>query len=274
MLIDVVQGMGREQNGFETLEASLNDISREELSGLLMSCGVIPERFDHDSSEEKLWAKACDILLKIAFQRLGIEAQVIRVRGNSADVLITAPDYTVVADAKAFRLSRTAKNQKDFKVGALNDWRRENTFACLVAPYFQFPKSKSQIYQQAITHGIALLSYTHLRLLLAFAGNRSLIPIWNAPKSIAPSMNAQIYHSTVLQAVLEVCEQPAEEWERFLHDETLAIQNVASEGVSFWQSQIANYQNLSREEAIQRLIKAQRIEQKIRTLQAFLRSVP
>ena len=33
--------------------------------------------------------------------------------------------YSLVADAKAFRLSRTAKNQKDFKVQAMDGlaWR-------------------------------------------------------------------------------------------------------------------------------------------------------
>ena len=31
--------------------------------------------------------------------------------------------YTLIADAKSFGLSRTAKNQKDFKVTALSNWR-------------------------------------------------------------------------------------------------------------------------------------------------------
>jgi hypothetical protein len=37
-------------------------------------------------------------------------------RADSADVEGATKDYTIVGDAKAFRLSRTAKNQKDFKV--------------------------------------------------------------------------------------------------------------------------------------------------------------
>jgi type II restriction enzyme len=67
-----------------------------------------------------LWAKYCDILLSKTWNYLGIQSQVIRARGNAADVMGTTPEYTIVGDAKAFRLSRTAKNQKDFKVSALD----------------------------------------------------------------------------------------------------------------------------------------------------------
>lgn len=97
---------------------------------------------------------------------LGLAAEVIRMRGNSADVCAKTNDYTLVGEAKCFRLSRTAKNQKDFKVSALDDWRRTGTYAVLVSPLFQYPVDRSQIYAQAISRNVTLLSYTHLKLLL------------------------------------------------------------------------------------------------------------
>ena len=70
--------------------------------------------------------------------------------------------YSMVSDAKAFRLSRTAKNQKDFKVSALSAWRRDNDYAVLCAPYFQYPAKTSQIYSQALSNNVCLLSWEHL----------------------------------------------------------------------------------------------------------------
>lgn len=151
---------------FDHLAAAMATIRPENLGATMLECGIIPESFSHDSSHEKLWAKACDIILAEAFGQLGIPSVVIRTRGNSADVLGNAPNYSIVADAKAFRLSRTAKNQKDYKIKALDDRRRANTFACLVAPLNQFPVENSQIYTQCKERNVTLLSYTHMRFLL------------------------------------------------------------------------------------------------------------
>lgn len=87
--------------------------------------GVIPESFAHDSTEEKLFAKYCDWRLAESLRMLGMKAAVLTQRADAADVeAVVSGDYSMVGDAKAFRLSRTANNQKDFKVVSLNLWRR------------------------------------------------------------------------------------------------------------------------------------------------------
>lgn len=141
--IQTVQTIAKMQNAFDYLEKSLQSISKVELGEALLNCGIIPELFAHDSSEEKLWAKYCDILLAEALTFLGVQAEVLRARGNSADVFGKAAGYSIVGDAKAFRLSRTAKNQKDFKINALDDWRKDSTYACLIAPLYQYPTGRS-----------------------------------------------------------------------------------------------------------------------------------
>lgn len=133
-IASLIESISKRTDAFDFLERELASIAPAELRNELLNCGIIPERFGHDSSEEKLWAKYCDIILNISFNVLDIESEVIRVRGDSADIRGIAAQYSIVADAKAFRLSRTAKNQKDFKIASLDDWRRENTYACLVAP--------------------------------------------------------------------------------------------------------------------------------------------
>lgn len=56
-------------------------------------------------------------------------------RADAADVEVVCDSYSFVADAKVFRLSRTAKNQKDFKVQAMDGWRNTKDFAMVVCQY-------------------------------------------------------------------------------------------------------------------------------------------
>ena len=103
-------------------------------------------------------AKASDAVLSRAFRELGLKSTVLGQRSDSADVLAESKyyGYTLVADAKAFRLSRTARNQKDFKVTALSGWRKDADYAVLCSPYFQYPVKKSQIYAQAVDENVCL----------------------------------------------------------------------------------------------------------------------
>lgn len=70
------------------------------------------------------YSKYTDCLLSLTYKALGLKSLVIKERADVADVEAFGKDYSFVADAKAFRLSRTAKNQKDFKVQAMHRWKR------------------------------------------------------------------------------------------------------------------------------------------------------
>jgi type II restriction enzyme len=123
-------------------------LKKYELIPLITEIGAIPEDIGHDSSEEKLFSKVSDIVLAKCFQELGLKSTVNKERSNCADVVAKSNfyKYTLVGDAKSFRLSRTAKNQKDFKVKSMADWKGDNDYSVLVCPYYQYPKSRSQIY--------------------------------------------------------------------------------------------------------------------------------
>ena len=104
---------------------------RKSWARTIIQCGILPDMFSQNGSEEKIWAKFSDIILAHALSFLGISTHVLGARGNSADVLGTTKDYTIVGDAKTFRLSRTAKNQKDFKISALVLGARKIILLCL-----------------------------------------------------------------------------------------------------------------------------------------------
>jgi len=150
------------------LSAELLKEGHSALVDHLRLCGAIPESYGHDSSEEKLYSKYTDALLAESFKAIGLKSLVLKGRADVADVECVAEGYSFVADAKAFRLSRTAKNQKDFKVQAMNTWKRGKPYALVVCPLYQLPARSSQIYQQAVTLDVCILYYAHLAVLLHY----------------------------------------------------------------------------------------------------------
>jgi HindIII-like restriction endonuclease len=259
---------------FGALAESLANLTKSELSETLLECGIIPEMFGHDSTPEKLWAKYCDILLCAAWTALGIRSEVIRVRGNSADVRGEAEGYTIVGDAKAFRLSRTAKNQKDFKIKSLDDWRQRDTFACLVAPLYQFPGSNSQIYSQAHEKNVTLLSYIHLKFLLDFPPVQDLRPLWNVAKSLEQTDDAATYWQALDRAILQVTRQSASSLKNYKLLEVAKTREIGQEGIEYWESVKKRYHLLTREEAIANLVKAEKIDAKIVVIRRMIDREP
>ena len=125
------------------------NLSKNDFLPLITKIGIIPEEIEHDSKAEKLFTKVAEIVLARCLQEIGLKSDIYTTRGNTAEVLAESifHNYTLVADAKSVRLSRTAKNQKDFKVESLNVWKNDHNFAVLCCPYFQYPKKKSAIYK-------------------------------------------------------------------------------------------------------------------------------
>jgi len=99
-IVELIFRVVKEKNAFETLENHLLNVSQKELGENIIECGILPEMFSQNGSEEKIWAKFSDIILAHALSFLGIETSVLGARGNSADVL---------AKRKTTRLSATLK---------------------------------------------------------------------------------------------------------------------------------------------------------------------
>ena len=172
-------------------------LSKRRTIRLLKNIGIIPESIRHDSSEEKLFAKTADILLAKTFRDLGLSASVNNERANCADVVVKSKihEYSMVADAKAFRLSRTAKNQKDFKVKSMIDWKGDHDYSVLVCPFYQYPKNRSQIYGQALDGKVCLLSWEHLVLFLENdvkeTKKLSLRKLWNISDELSSKVTVK-----------------------------------------------------------------------------------
>jgi len=227
--------------------------------------GIIPECFGHDSTEEKLFAKYCDALLAAAWVAMGMEADVITERADAADAIGRLDGYTIVGDAKAFRLSRTAKNQKDFKIEALDKWRKGAEFACLAAPLYQFPNSNSQIYLQASRYNVTILSYTHLAFLIRHRPTDlgKLKLLWQAAGTLEPSKNATAYWSLIEKTVCEITGTTQQDWNDAVKKAADRLPHQAAEHIAFWEQEKLRINALPHDVVTVALIKALKIDSKI-----------
>ena len=264
-------------NDTEKLEKELEEeISKNGVSALidhLRLCGNIPESYGHDTSEEKLYSKYTDCLLSLAYAELGLKSIVLKERADAADVEVLAKDYSFVADAKAFRLSRTAKNQKDFKVQAMHGWKRGKPYAMVVCPIYQLPTSSSQIYQQATTQNVCIFTYSHLALLLSYSqkegqakAQKLLQKIFETIPALNPSKNAVDYWLAINKTFLSFSKSIENLWniEKGVATESIAI--AKEEALTFLAKEREKILKMSHKEALQELIKVHKIDSRIKTI--------
>jgi type II restriction enzyme len=267
-------------NDTEKLEKELEaEIKKNGISSLidhLRLCGNIPESYGHDTSEEKLYSKYTDCLLSLAYTALGLKSLVLKERADAADVEAFAKDYSFVADAKAFRLSRTAKNQKDFKVQAMHGWKRGKPYAMVVCPIYQLPTSSSQIYQQATTQNVCVFTYSHLALLLSYSeaegqskAQQLLKKIFETVQALNPSKNATDYWLAINKAILSFSKkiQPLWDIEKGVATESIAV--AKEEALTFLAKEREKIMRMSHKEALKELIKVHKIESKIKIINAI-----
>jgi len=249
----------------ENLFGQLKSMDRASIVAHIEYGGVIPEAYSHDSSEEKLFAKYCDYLLAKALAELGMKSSVIEERADSADVIAEVRKYSLVGDAKAFRLSRTAKNQKDFKVEALNQWKKKSDYACLVCPLYQCPTKTSQIYDQAIRYNVTILSFTHLGFLLRAdkIDPHEFDKLWKVSSTLASGKEAVPYWSAISRQVALAAGKSIEEWDKYLLDSKKLLHEQAKVQLAFWESEKNRIRRMDHDQAVEELISALRIDSNI-----------
>ena len=253
------------------LERELADeISRQggdALIGHLRLRGAIPESYAYDSTAEKLYAKYTDAVIHEAFKAVGFTSAVLTERTDAADVECVCDSYSFVADAKAFRLSRTAKNQKDFKIQALDNWKHGKPYAMVVCPVYQLPSRTSQIYQQAAARSVCVYTYTHLAFLVrhvedANAGTSLLQEVFSSVEALLPTKSAHDYWQAVNGVLLRQRGSTAL-WreEKLALLESIAI--VKEEALTFLASERQRIMGFSREQAIREVLAGRKLDARV-----------
>ena len=259
----------------EEISEEIKENGIEPLLGHLRLCGAIPERYAHDSSEEKLYSKYTDVVIHEAYSYMGFNSLVLKERADVADVECVNDDYSFVADAKAFRLSRTAKNQKDFKVQAMDGWKHGKPYAMVVCPVYQLPSRTSQIYQQAGTRSVCIGTYTHLAVLSRYAQIASkdkaielVHEVFKSVEAMNPSKDAGTYWQIVNRTMLEFDQAISDIWKEEKRASIESIHISREEALGFLASERERIMRLSKEEAIKEVLKSSKIENKIRAIKS------
>ena len=252
------------------LQAEIKTHGEAAIIAHLRLCGDIPESYDHDSSEEKLYSKYTDSLLCESFKAIGMRSLVLSERADAADVEAFAGGYSFVADAKAFRLSRTAKNAKDFKVQAMDGWKRGKPHAMVVCPIYQLPTKSSQIYEQASTRNVCVFTYSHLAMLVSYSkldgklkAEKLLESIFKAITIMNPTKDAIQYWSSVNGTMLDFSKKLADLWKA---EKQAAVESIAiakNEALTFLAKEREKIMRMSHEEALLELVRVRKLESKI-----------
>ena len=244
--------------------------SPRELIDHLRLCGAIPEHYRHDSSEEKLYSKYTDALVSEALTAIGLSSVLLSARADSADVQAHAPLYSLVGDAKAFRLTRTAKNQKDFKVQAMDTWRGGLDYALIVCPIYQLPVRVSQIYHQAITRNVCILSYSHLATLVALAACRTtdhsshgLHTLLQSVATMHPSKSAVDYWTVINRSLIGTLGRDRDLWLGETRASVDSLELAKQESIVHLNKERDRLLGLSHREALEELVRLNRVDDRI-----------
>jgi hypothetical protein len=261
----------------DEINKEIQDKGIDALLGHLRLCGAIPENYGHDTSEEKLYSKYTDVVIHEAYKTIGFNSLVLKERADVADVECVNNEYSFVADAKAFRLSRTAKNQKDFKVQAMDGWKHGKPYAMVVCPVYQLPTRASQIYQQAGARSVCIGTYTHLAVFSRYAIASSthnamelVHEVFRTVDSMNPSKDANFYWQAVNRKILDFDDKIAAIWKEEKKASVESIQISRDEALGFLASERDRIMRLTKEQAIKEVLKASKLDNKIRAIRSVV----
>ena len=212
-----------------------------------------------------------------AYLAMGFNSIVLKERADVADVECLNDNYSFVADAKAFRLSRTAKNQKDFKVQAMDGWKHGKKYAMIVCPVYQLPSRTSQIYQQAAARSVCISTYTHLAVLVRYAEHKNkeqameiVHEVYKTVEAMNPSKDASTYWQAVNRRMLEFDGVLHDIWKEEKQAALESIHISKGEALRFFSTERERIMRLSKKEAIQEVLRASKLESKCRAVRSVV----
>ncbi len=265
------------------LQNTIFSLKKADILKLIVEIGTIPEDIGHDSTEEKLYTKASDILFAKALKEMNLEVSVLTQRADCADIVAQSHyhRYSLVGDAKAFRLSRTAKNAKDFKVTSMAHWRGDCDYSVLACPYYQYPKSTSQIYKDALDNNISLFSWEYLYILLKEGvketASTNLRELFNQSAVIANGTTVGNAKANFLveqnKNIADIIKMPQSKFISYFDDIKKMLIKRGYTEISYYENEINRVKQLNREDAINELLKSMKLDSKITTIKQFIEQI-
>lgn len=271
------------QEASSKLQQTIFSLRKADILKLIVEIGTIPEDIAHDSTEEKLYTKASDILFAKALQEMNLEVKVLTQRADCADIVAQSHyhNYSLVGDAKAFRLSRTAKNAKDFKVTSMAHWRGDCDYSVLACPYYQYPKSSSQIYKDALDNNISLFSWEYLYMLLkegvVESPSQNLKELFNQSAVIANKTSVGNAKANFLleqnKNIADIINMPHSKFISYFDSIKKMLIKRGYTEISYYENEINRVKQLNREDAINELLMSMKLDSKNSTIKQFIEQI-
>jgi hypothetical protein len=160
------------------------------------------------------------------------------------------------------------------------DWKGDSNYAMIVCPYYQYPQSKSAIFEKSVRHNVSLMGFEHLSFLLDSGitenSQISLERLFNYPSELANELKLSETRETrysrkkLDDVVLEITSKYDSEKKNYFKNFYKMLRIQAREEITVWEDKILEIKSLSHEEAVQMVIESLKIQSKIKTIEEFL----
>lgn len=179
------------------------------------------------------------------------------------------------------RLSDLAERPETQKTIKSIQWQcggGDGEYSVLVCPYFQYPKSSSQIYKEALSGNVALFSWEYLYILLKEGIRESpsvnISELWNQSNIISKTTTvANSKRCFLPQQNHNIAEflklSLSKFYEYFAIVKNILVERGNAE-IHYYEQEIERVKHLEREEAIAELLRTMKLDNKIATIKGFI----
>jgi type II restriction enzyme len=161
------------------------------------------------------------------------------------------------------------------------DWKGDNDYSVLVCPYYQYPKSRSQIYGQALNDNITLFSWEYLAILLennVYENEEvNISNLWNICSTLSGNTNVANRNHCFLSNQDDIIKL-------YLKIDDINFntyfekcrKNIITRGeneIKYWEDKIIEIKKYTREQAIKELLLSLKLNEKISSIKKYIDSL-
>lgn len=157
----------------------------------------------------------------------------------------------------------------------MDGWKHGKPYALVVSPLYQMPTRSSQIYMQAISRDVCLLSFSHVSVLVSLgrlkgpvAAEDLLSKIFGSIGNMPPTKSSVDYWTAINRVFLEFDPVVKKLWGIEKAANLEAIEFARREGLAYLASERESIVRLDHQEAISRLLSAHKIDNRAKLIQS------
>jgi type II restriction enzyme len=163
----------------------------------------------------------------------------------------------------------------------MSEWKGENDYAILVCPFYQYPKSRSQIYGQALDDNITLFSWEYLSILLEnnISENEhiNISNLWNISNIISNETKNSNKNDCFLDEQNKIIRLYLKlgitEFDDYFNKFKLNIITRGETEIKYWKDKIEEINLYTREQAIKELLVSLKLNEKISSIRKYIDSL-